>query len=39
MKGALIKNSSGIHYYETLTKDSRVTMQLHAICHQEEEVE
>jgi hypothetical protein len=33
MKGAVIKNDSGIHYYETLTKGNRVTMQMHSICH------
>jgi hypothetical protein len=31
MKGALIKNSAGLHYYEELTE-----MFMHSICHQEE---
>ena len=33
MKGALMKNATGIHYYETLLKGSRVNMQMHALCH------
>lgn len=36
MKGALIKNDTGIHYYETLMKGSQVNMQMHALCHQAE---
>lgn len=33
MKGALIKNATGIHYQETLMKGSRVNMQMLALCH------
>jgi hypothetical protein len=33
MKGAVIKNASGTHYYETLTRGERVVMQMHSICH------
>jgi hypothetical protein len=36
MKGALIKNSAGLHYYEELKVGNKTEMFMHSICHQEE---
>ena len=36
MKGALIKNTTGLHYYEELKVGNKTEMYMYSICHQEE---